>query len=134
MSTLSTSYREVTTQLGDQWVAAIKRTEDAVASLGEAAARVPVLPGTGRLLKAGEAIGERLPRPGDILAANFALTERLLHAQRDLALRVVGAITPSAPAASAPKASAPKASAPKASAPKAPTASPRPAAKRTPKA
>ena len=77
------SYTEMTQKVGDQLIDALKRVEDAGASmtssLSEALPDAPSLPGA-----------DRLPSPTEIITANFALFERLLQAQKDFALRLAG--------------------------------------------
>ena len=111
-----TSYQDITRQIGDQWVAALQRAEDAVAGIAQnvADARgkldVPQVEVPEQLAKLTEALAGQLPKPSEIVAANFELTERLLAAQKALTLRVLeqtsrqgGAAesteTPAAPAA-----------------------------------
>lgn len=108
-----TSYQDITRQIGDQWVAALKRAEDTVATVAQnvqdatAKLNVPQIPVPEQVTKLNDAIAEKLPKPSEILQANFELTERLLAAQKDLALKVLAAATgESAPAAPAKKAAA----------------------------
>ena len=111
-----TSYQDITRQIGDQWVAALKRAEETVTAvaqnLQDATPKfdVPQIPVPEQVTKFNEAVAERLPKPSEILQANFELTERLLAAQKDLALQVLAAATPAeeAPAAPAKKAAAKK--------------------------
>lgn len=94
-----TSYSDITRQIGDQWVAALKRAEEAVSTAaqnvqeGLAKLEVPQIPVPEQVTKFNEAVAERLPKPSEILAANFELTERLLAAQKELALKVLAAAT-----------------------------------------
>ena len=106
-----TSYQDITRQIGDQWVAALKRAEETVTSVTQnvqnAAPKfeVPQIPVPEQVAKFNEAVAERLPKPSEILQANFELTERLLAAQKELALKVLSLATPAdeAPAAPAKK-------------------------------
>ncbi len=88
------SYQQITREMGDQWVAALKRAEDAVGSAAESIRGkidLPQIPVPEQFNKLNAALTGRLPMPGEIVQANFELTERLLGAQRDLALRLIGA-------------------------------------------
>jgi hypothetical protein len=95
-------YGDVTQQIGDQWVAALERAGDAAqtvsSGIGSVMSKVdlpdlPKLPLPDQLTEAGEAIGAAIPQPTEVVTANFALAERLLTAQRDLALRLLEAAT-----------------------------------------
>jgi hypothetical protein len=94
-----TSYSDITRQIGDQWVAALKRAEEAVGTVaqnvqdGLGKIEVPQIPVPEQVTRFNEAVAERLPKPSEILAANFELTERLLAAQKELALKVLAAAT-----------------------------------------
>jgi hypothetical protein len=92
------SYQEITCKIGDRWVAALKRSEDAVASIAEnvrGKIDLSQIPLPEQITKLNEALTERLPMPSEIVQARFELTERLLSAQRDLTLRLL-ALTGSA--------------------------------------
>ncbi|GAB4010744.1 hypothetical protein [Nocardioides ultimimeridianus] len=108
------TYTEITTQIADQWVAALKTAEETVAKLSENAQRVveaiptPTLPTGEPFAKLNEVLSERLPKPSEIVEANFEFTNRLLAAQRDLTLRVLEVASSSADKAAA-AAPAPKA-------------------------
>ena len=112
-----TSYQDITRQIGDQWVAALKRAEDSIAALAQnvqgAAAKidVPQVQIPEQVTKFNEAITEKLPKASDILKANFELTERLLAAQKELALKALAAVSGEieAPVEPAKKAAAKKA-------------------------
>lgn len=123
------TYQEIIGQVADQWVAAFKRTEDAVSRYAENVQNarpnfeVPGLPTPESLAELNQTLTEKLPKPSEIVAANFDLASRLLTAQRDLALRLLEeadktakADAPKVPAAKAPaaKVDAPKADAAKA--------------------
>jgi len=90
-----TTYQDITRQIGDQWVAALKDTEARVTefagSVSDARAKadLPVLPTSDVLAKLNESLAEGLPKPSEIVEANFDLTNRLLAAQRDLALHLL---------------------------------------------
>lgn len=94
-----TSYQDITRQIGDQWVAALKRAEDAVGNVAQSVQGalpkfdVPQIPIPEQVTKFNESVAERLPKPSEILQANFELTERLLAAQKELALKVLAAAT-----------------------------------------
>ncbi|GAB3857680.1 hypothetical protein GCM10028801_16480 [Nocardioides maradonensis] len=120
-----TTYRELTTQAADQWVAALKSAEDAVAKVSANAKRVadaiptPNLPSNEAFAKINEpfaklneALAERLPRPSEIVEANFEFTTKLLAAQRDLVLRLIEVGTASAASDEAPAAAKPAAAKP----------------------
>jgi hypothetical protein len=96
------TYSDVTQQIGDQWIAALERAGDAVktvsSGVGNLMSKVDLpdlskLPLPEQLTEASEAIGAAIPEPAEVVTANFALAERLLAAQRDLALRLLEAAT-----------------------------------------
>jgi len=90
-----TSYQDITRQIGDQWVAALKRAEENVTTVvqnvqdARGKIEVPQIPVPEQVTKFNEAIAGRLPKPSEILQANFELTERLLIAQKEFALKVL---------------------------------------------
>ncbi|HTI22729.1 MAG TPA: hypothetical protein VL652_17160 [Kutzneria sp.] len=86
-----TTYREMTQQFGDQYVAAVKRTGDAVTRL-TSLVDVSKVPFVADIAKTVTAFGATLPQPADLVEANFALAERVLVAQRDFATRVLGPV------------------------------------------
>ena len=92
-----TSYQDITRQIGDQWIAALKGAEENLGkvsqNLQEAAAKVelPQLPVSEQVTKFNEAVAGQFPQPSEILEANFELTQRLLVAQKELALKVLAA-------------------------------------------
>jgi hypothetical protein len=104
------NYQDITRQIGDQWVAALKRAEEAVATTAQNVQDalpkfdIPQIPVPEQVTKFNEALAERLPKPSEILAANFELTERLLAAQKELALKVLAAATGEGKADEAPSA------------------------------
>mgnify|MGYP001464094256 CR=1 FL=1 len=87
------TYQEIIGQVADQWVAAFKRTEDAVSRYAENVPNarpnfeVPGLPTPESLAEINQTLTEKLPKPSEIVAATFALASRLLTDQRDLAQR-----------------------------------------------
>src|SRR5262249_48934516 len=91
---MTTTYREITNQVADQWVAAVKNVEQVLVATSEgtqkvaAAAQVdaPTFPALNQLQ---EFIGGNLPEPSEIVEANFDFANRVLGAQRDLALRLL---------------------------------------------
>ncbi len=89
-----TSYQEITQQIGDQWVAALNRASEAVDRMAEgikeSRGRVE-LPANETISKLTESFQEGMPKPTEIVEANFELTNRLLAAQRDLTLRLLAA-------------------------------------------
>ena len=86
-----TTYREMTQQFGDQYVAAVKRTGDAITRL-TSLVDVSKVPFAADIAKTVTAFGATLPQPADLVEANFALAERVLVAQRDFAARVLGPV------------------------------------------
>jgi hypothetical protein len=120
------SYQEFTRQFGDQWIAALKRAEDALTTVSqnvqEAVAKldVPQVPVPEQVTKFNESVAQKLPKPSEILQANFELTERLLVAHQELALKLLAAATGEGEAAPAPTAA--KKAAPTAAKKAAPTA------------
>ena len=90
-----TSYQEITRKVGDQWVAALKSAEDSIVKLAEnlddvrGKVELPDFPAPEALTKLNETLSERLPKPSEVVEANFELTSRLLTAQRDLTLRLL---------------------------------------------
>ena len=91
------TYQDFTRQIGDQWVAALKRAEETVTTVSqnvqEAVAKIdlPQVPVPERVTQFNESVAEKLPKPTEILQANFELTERLLGAQNELALKLLAA-------------------------------------------
>ena len=95
------SYTEVTQQIGDQWVSALDSAQDVVSAYAAGAQNVrkidygrtvpePVAKFNAAIReRLDEAIGERLPKPSEIVEANFELAQRLMAAQRDLTLRLL---------------------------------------------
>ena len=90
-----TSYQEITRKVGDQWVAALKSAEDRIVELADnvddvrGKVELPDVPAPEALTKLNEALSERLPKPSEVVEANFELTSRVLSAQRDLTLRLL---------------------------------------------
>jgi hypothetical protein len=90
-----TSYQEITRKVGDQWVAALKAAEDRIVKLADnvddvrGKVELPDFPAPEALTKLNEAFSERLPKPSEVVEANFELTSRVLSAQRDLTLRLL---------------------------------------------
>ena len=90
-----TSYQEITRKVGDQWVAALKTAEDNIVKLAEnvddarGKVELPDFPAPEALTKLNEALSERLPKPSEVIEANYELTSRVLTAQRDLTLRLL---------------------------------------------
>ena len=90
-----TNYQEITRQVGDQWVAALKNAEQTLVKLATNLSEnkdkydVPQIPTPEVIEKLNEAVAERLPKPSEVVEANFELTNRLLAAQRDLTLRLL---------------------------------------------
>jgi len=88
------TYTDMTQQFGDQWVAAVKRTEDVVTTVATginglvSKMDLPKLPFTEQVTEAIASVGVSLPRPSEIVEANFALAERMLGAQRELTTKL----------------------------------------------
>ncbi|MFI9384902.1 hypothetical protein [Kutzneria sp. NPDC052558] len=88
-----TTYSEMTQQFGDQYVAAVQKTGDAVS---DGVTRLTSLvdlskvPFVEDIAKTVTALGSALPQPAEIVEANFALAERVLVAQRDFTARLLG--------------------------------------------
>lgn len=108
-----TTYTEITSKIADQWVAAFKGAEESLSKWAEGAQKtaakfdVPSFPVPEQVGKLNEALTEQLPKPSEIVQANFELATRLLAAQRDFALRLLelgAAAEAPAPAAKAPAA------------------------------
>ena len=102
------TYQDFTRQIGDQWVAALKRAEETVTTVSQnvqnAVAKIdlPQVPVPEKLTQFNESVAEKLPKPTEILQANFELTERLLGAQNELALKLLAAATGQVEVAPAP--------------------------------
>jgi hypothetical protein len=85
------SYQKITRKIGDQWVAALKTAEDSIVKLAEnledACDKVELLdfPEPEALTQ----LSERLPKPSEVVDANFELISRMVTAQRDLTLRLL---------------------------------------------
>ena len=92
-----TTYQDFTRQIGDQWVAALKRAEEtattASQNVQDAVAKIdlPKVPLPEKVTQFNESVADRLPKPREILQANFELTQRLLSAQNELALKLLAA-------------------------------------------
>ena len=90
------TYAQVTKQLGDLWVDALKRAEDSVATAAKARP-------TMREARPVRLLGQEIPTMREVVEANFELAERVLKAQKHYALKTVEAAFPeavkSAPAA-----------------------------------
>jgi hypothetical protein len=90
-----TAYRELTSQVADQWIAALRNAEQLVGVVSEGAQRfvqavpAPSVPEFAPFEKLNEVISEQLPKPREVVEANFEFTSRLLTAQRDLTLKVL---------------------------------------------
>lgn len=92
------SYQDITRQIGDQWIETLKRTEDVVNQWAERSSRlageanlptVPPLPEPFAQFNAS--MKDRMPKPSEVVEANFELTERLLTAQKELTLNILRA-------------------------------------------
>jgi hypothetical protein len=95
------SYTEVTQQIGDQWVSALGRAQDVISAYEAGAQAMPrvdyaraVPEPVAKFNEAireqlDQAIGDQLPKPSEIVEANFELAQRLMAAQRDLTLRLL---------------------------------------------
>jgi hypothetical protein len=91
------SYADITRQIGDKWVAALQRAEETVSSLAQNVSEVrgkvdlPQVEVPEQLANLSETLASRLPKPSEVVQANFELTERLLTAHRDLTLKMLAA-------------------------------------------
>ena len=91
------SYADITTQLTDQWVAAVERAKESFAqprpSCQSAAQRIP----DARVRQEPARQLPELPSPREVVEANFQVAQRLLEAQRDFTLAVIERATRTAP-------------------------------------
>jgi hypothetical protein len=76
------TYAQMTKQLGDVWVDALKRAEDSVTT---AARTRPTVSAARRT----RVFGQELPTMREVVEANYELAERLLKAQKHYALRAI---------------------------------------------
>lgn len=92
----SIAYNELAGRAADRLVAGIKRAE-------RLASRVVVVSTPRALSRVGASprldFVRRLPSPSEVAESNFALVERVLGAQKEYTLRVLGAATREAPPA-----------------------------------
>lgn len=94
---MATSYSEWTKQIGDQWVEALKKGEEALGTaagaVSEAAGKLdlPAVQVPEQVTALTDAVTSKLPKPSEIIEANFELTSRLLAAHRELALKLLAA-------------------------------------------
>jgi hypothetical protein len=95
---MATTYSQVTKQVGDLWVDALKRAEEAVSTASRT--RSPALRPTS--VPRSQTLGQ-LPTLHEVVEANFELAERVLHAQKRYVLKAVEAAFPEAKAAAHPK-------------------------------
>lgn len=90
-----TTYTEITNEIADQWVAALKSAEQFVGVASDGAQRIaksvptPSLPAP--LKELTDVIVDKLPEPREIVEAHFSFTNRLLSAQRDFTLKLLDA-------------------------------------------
>ena len=104
-----TTYQDFTRQIGDQWVTTLQRAEESLTTVSqnvqEAVAKIdlPQVPVPEKVTQFNESVAEKLPKPSEILQANFELTERLLGAQNELALKLLAVATGDVEAAPAKK-------------------------------
>lgn len=95
------SYADITTQLTDQWIAAVERAKDSLTTLDKGASLLPANFAMPELAKNFAGTVPGLPSPKEVVEANFQVAQRLLEAQRDFTLAVIeratkdGAPTPS---------------------------------------
>jgi hypothetical protein len=83
------SYADITTQLTDQWVAAVERAKESLPNLDR---RVNLLPSGFQMPEFGKNLPgnfPELPSPREVGEANFQVAQRLLEAQRDFTLAVI---------------------------------------------
>ena len=106
---MTTTYENITRQIGDRSVGALERTGDALVGLTkrytDVRSRVdlPQVQVPGRIAKLQDAL-PMLPKPSEVLRANVELTTRLLAAQSATTLKVLAVPAPPKP----PRASAKK--------------------------
>ena len=91
-----TSYTEMTKQVGDQWVATLERAQNTISTYTPKidATQITLPEPVANLNQAiwqqfEEAVGDQLPKPREVVEANFDLAQRLTTAHRDLALRLL---------------------------------------------
>jgi hypothetical protein len=81
-----TTYTDITDKAAEQLRAAVKPVNDLTKSIAdmtiETASKLPSLP-----------TPEGVPTPLEVVTAHFALTEKLMSAQKDFAFRLAGAAT-----------------------------------------
>lgn len=101
-----TTYSEITNQIADQWIAALKNAEQLVGVASGGAQRLtqslplPAVPAPFQELN--EIITDKLPEPQEVVRANFEFTNRLLEAQRDFTLKLLENRVTGTPATAAP--------------------------------
>jgi hypothetical protein len=95
---MTTTYSNVVEQIGNDWVGALNRTADVAAKLAddtqranakfvkELPARLSLAP---QVAKLGAALPASVPRPTEVVEANFELVQRVATAHRDLAIRLI---------------------------------------------
>ena len=92
------TYSQVTKQVGDLWVDALKRAEDAVTT----ASRTQSPSFRSGSAPRSQTLGQ-LPTLREVVEANFELAERVLHAQKKYVLKAVESAFPEAKASGHPK-------------------------------
>jgi hypothetical protein len=95
---MASTYSQVTKQVGDLWVDALKRAEDAVTTSSR------TQPSAFRPMSAprSQTLGQ-LPTLREVVEANFELAERVLHAQKKYMLKAVEAAFPAPKTSAHPK-------------------------------
>ena len=83
------SYTEITTQLTDQWVAAVEKAKESLSNLDKGAGLLPANFAMPDLAKNFSGTVPGLPSPKEVVEANFQVAQRLLEAQRDFTLAVI---------------------------------------------
>ena len=90
-----TSYQEITRKVATSGSLRSRPPRTSIVKLAEnlndarGKVELPDFPVPEALTKLNEALSERLPKPSEVVEANFELTSRLLTAQRDLTLRLL---------------------------------------------
>ncbi|MFT4127695.1 MAG: hypothetical protein QM662_15890 [Gordonia sp. (in: high G+C Gram-positive bacteria)] len=79
-------YADITSQLTDQWVAAIERAKAALPDLDRG---INLFPAGFTMPDAAKKLTAELPSVKEVVEANFQVAQRLLEAQRDFTLAVV---------------------------------------------
>jgi hypothetical protein len=85
------TYSQATKQLGDLWVDALKRAEEAVSTAAKSRPQATLRPAA-TVRRTG--LRQELPSLHEVVQANFELAERVLKAQKHYALKAIEAAFP----------------------------------------